>query len=167
MVMKRTALATLIATAMTVWAQPPMAPMPGAPEWPQGDPRSPQSNQGAPAYQQAPDNGPDDQDADAPDRGVARISYMNGNVSVRRGDSGDLIAAAVNAPLTIGDRIVTGDGRAEVQFDSANLIRLGPGSEVRLSELQYHHYQIQVAAGTASFRVLRDSDAQVEISTPS
>ena len=42
MVMKRLALA-LIATAITVWAQPPQPPMPGAPEWPQGDPRSPQS----------------------------------------------------------------------------------------------------------------------------
>ena len=92
---------------------------------------------------------------------------MTGNVSMRRGDSGDLVAAAVNAPVTIGDRVVTGDGRAEVQFDAANLIRLGPGTEVRFSELQFQRYQIQIAAGSASFRVLRDSDAQVEISTPS
>ncbi len=170
MVMQRTALAILIATATAVWAQQPMPPMPGAPEYPQGDPRSPQSNQGPPAYNgapQGPENGPDDPEADAPDRGVARISFIGGNVSVRRGDSGDLIAAAVNAPLTIGDRIETGDGRAEVQFDSANMIRLGPSSEVRFSELQYHRYQIQIAAGSVSFRVLRDSDAQVEISTPS
>ncbi|MBZ5603555.1 MAG: FecR family protein [Acidobacteriia bacterium] len=158
--MKRLALATsMIATALTVWAQQ----FPGAPEYPQGDPRSPQGNQGV----GVPDNGPDDAQADAPDRGVARISFMNGNVSVRRGDSGDMVAAIVNAPLTIGDRLVTADGRAEVQFDSANMIRLGPASEVRFSELQYHRYQIQVAAGTVSFRVLRDSDAQVEISTPS
>lgn len=133
--------------------------MPGAPEYPQGDARSPQGNQGIQSS--------DDEQADAPDRGVARISFLGGNVSVRRGDSGDLIAAAVNAPLTIGDRIVTGDGRAEVQFDSANLVRLGPSTEVRFSELQYHRYQIQLAAGTISFRVLRDSDAQTEISTPS
>ena len=30
------------------------------------------------------------------ERGVARISVINGDVSVRRGDSGDLIAAAIN-----------------------------------------------------------------------
>src|SRR5579872_5651062 len=165
--MKRIALATMIATALTVWAQPPM---PGVPEYPQGDPRSPQTNQGLGAPQgtpQGPDANRNDEQADAPDRGVARISVMNGNVSVRRGDSGDLVAAIVNAPLTIGDRLVTGDGRAEVQFDSANMLRLGPSSEVRFSELQYHRYQIQIAAGVASFRVLRDSDAQVEISTPS
>jgi hypothetical protein len=93
---------------------------------------------------------------------------MLGNVSVRRGDSGELVAAAVNAPLVAGDRIVTSDtGRAEVQFDFSNLIRLGPSTEVRLSELAYHRYQIQIATGTTIFRVVRDTDAQVEISTPS
>ena len=111
---------------------------------------------------------PADSDGDAPDRGVARIAVMNGNVSVRHGDSSDLVAAIVNAPLTIGDRVVTGDdGRAEVQLDFANFIRLAPGTEVRLSELQRGAYQIQIAAGTATFRVLRDTDAQIEISTPS
>jgi hypothetical protein len=164
---RNAALAAIIATTLTVWAQP-MPPLPGAPEYPQGDPRSPQGNRGLqPA--QGPNNGtPDDGQGDAPDRGVARISYMNGSVSVRLGDSGDLVAGIVNAPLTIGDRVVTGAGsRAEVQFDSANFLRLGPSSEVRLSELRYHRDQIQVAAGTVSFRVLRDSDTQVEISTPS
>jgi FecR protein len=104
----------------------------------------------------------------APNRGVARISYMTGNVSVRRGDSGELVAAILNAPLTIGDRIVTGDnGRAEVQLDFSNVIRIGPSSEVRLSDLEQGRYQYQIAMGTTSFRVLRDANAQVEISTPS
>ena len=99
---------------------------------------------------------------------MARISFINGNVSVRRGDSADLVAAALNAPLTIGDRLVTGDAaRAEVQLDYANIVRLGPSSEVRFSELQRGRCQIQIAAGSVTFRVLRDSDAQVEISTPS
>jgi len=109
-----------------------------------------------------------DEEGKAPDRGVARISFMNGNVSVRRGDSGDLVAAIMNVPLTAGDRLVTADSaRAEVQLDFANLVRLGPATEVRFSDLEYHRYQIQVATGTISFRILRDSDAQVEISTPS
>ena len=54
-----------------------------------------------------------------------------------------------------------------MQLDYANIVRLGPSSEVRFSELQRGRYQIQIAAGTATFRVLRDTDAQVEISTPS
>lgn len=111
---------------------------------------------------------PADEEGKSPDRGVARISFMNGNVSVRRGDSGDLVAAILNVPLTAGDRLVTADnGRAEVQFDFANFVRLGAATEVRFSDLEYHRFQLQVATGTVSFRILRDSDAQIEISTPS
>lgn len=105
-------------------------------------------------------------DAD-PGRGVARISVINGDVSVRRGDSGDWVAAAVNAPLVVQDTIATGPGsRAEVQFDYANMLRLASNTEVRLSELEYRRYQVQVARGTVEFRVLRNSDADVEVSTP-
>jgi Family of unknown function (DUF6600)/FecR protein len=111
---------------------------------------------------------PDYDGGDAPDHGVARLSFMNGNVSVYRGDSGEMVDGVLNAPLTATDRVVTAEGaRAEVQFDAANLIRLGPATEVRLSELEYGRFQIQVALGTTSFRVLQDSGAQVEISTPS
>ncbi|HEY4359899.1 MAG TPA: DUF6600 domain-containing protein [Bryobacteraceae bacterium] len=116
--------------------------------------------------QQAPQGAPDD-NGDSPDHGVARLSIVQGNVSVRHGDAGDLTAAAVNAPLVETDRVATGDqGRAEIQFDWANMIRLAPGSEVRLSQLQYKQYQVQIAAGTTMFRVLRQTDAQVEVSTP-
>jgi hypothetical protein len=99
---------------------------------------------------------------------VARISVINGEVSVRRGDTGDWVAAALNAPVVVEDRLTTGTGsRAEVQFDWANMIRLASSSEIRFSELEYHRYQVQVARGLVTFRVLRDIDAQVEISTPS
>ena len=60
-----------------------------------------------------------DNSADTPNRAVARISIINGVVSVRRGDSGEAVAAALNAPLTSTDRLLTGEGsRAEIQFDS-------------------------------------------------
>jgi hypothetical protein len=113
-----------------------------------------------------------DDTAAAPDqaaaRAVARISIINGVVSVRRGDSGEAVAAALNAPLTSTDRLLTGEGsRAEIQFDGLNMIRLAPSTEVRLGELAYHHYQVQIATGTTLFRVLRDNDAEIEISTPS
>lgn len=102
----------------------------------------------------------DDQVADDVARGVARISFLNGDVSVRRGDSGEIVAAAINAPLVLQDSLLTGSGAtAEIQFDSANMIRLGQDSEVRLTELAYHRAQMQVANGTVTFRILRDSDA--------
>jgi hypothetical protein len=105
---------------------------------------------------------------EGPGRGVARISVISGDVSVRRGDAGEWIAAAINAPLVVQDRLVCGpQSRAELQFDYANMIRLDENSEVRLSELEYQRYQLQIARGTATFRVLRDSRSDVEISTPS
>jgi len=106
-------------------------------------------------------------DPGAPERGVARISVMDGEVSVRRGDTGEWVAAALNAPLMVEDRLATGQGaRAEVQFDSANLVRVGANAEIRLAQLDYGHYNVQVAHGTVTFRVLRDSRSQVELSTP-
>ncbi|MFN7920586.1 MAG: DUF6600 domain-containing protein [Bryobacteraceae bacterium] len=110
----------------------------------------------------------DRDEEDVPGRGVARMSLMNGDVTVRRGDSGDVTAAAINAPLMVEDRIYTGPGaHAEVQFDHANMIRLSANAEIRLSEIEQRRYTVQVARGLTTFRVLRDSESEVEISTPS
>src|SRR5436190_7472200 len=106
-------------------------------------------------------------DGDAPDHGVARISLVNGDVTVRRGDTGDLTAAAPNGPLLVNDLLATGqNSTAEIQFDAANMIRLGNTSEVRIGELEYGRYLLQSADGTSMFRVLRNNNADVEISTP-
>lgn len=106
-------------------------------------------------------------DDDGPGRGVARLSLMNGDVSVRRGDSGDWVAAAINAPLMVEDRVLTGAGsRSEVQFDYFHRLRLAEDSEVRLSELEYRKYQIQIARGTVTLSALKGGDAQIELSTP-
>jgi hypothetical protein len=100
-------------------------------------------------------------------RGVARISVLNGDVSVKRGDSGEVVAAGLNAPVMVQDTLLTGpSSRAEIEFDYANALRVGASSEVRLSELSSGKYQLQVGAGTTTFRVLRQSQSQVEIATP-
>ena len=110
--------------------------------------------------------------ADAPEedgsgRGVARISLLNGDVTVRRGDSGDWVAAAVNAPLLAEDRVLTGvNSRAEVQLDYYNRIRLAGDTEIRFAELEWHKYQIQIAHGTAIFAALPGTDDQIEFATP-
>ncbi|HXM40658.1 MAG TPA: DUF6600 domain-containing protein [Bryobacteraceae bacterium] len=117
--------------------------------------------------QSAPDAAGPMQDPGAPERGVARISIVNGEVSVHRGDSGDWVTAVVNAPLMVEDRVATGaSSRAEVQFDSSNLIRVGANAEIRLAELGVNHYHLQIAHGTVTFRVLRESQSRVEIDTP-
>src|ERR1700733_12257390 len=103
-----------------------------------------------------------------PGRAVARISVLNGDVSVRRGDSGDVVAAALNAPLMADDRLLTSSSsRAEVQLDASNMIRIGPNAEVRFTAMDVKSFQIQIAAGTVTFRTLRASQVLVEVDTPS
>src|SRR5271157_2851534 len=108
------------------------------------------------------------QDPDDMNRGVGRISLMNGQVSVQRGDSGEWVAGVVNAPLIAGDRVATAENsRAEVQFDSSNLFRMGANAEVHLTQLEAARYQLEFAKGILTFRVLRPTDASVEVDTPS
>ncbi|HYM12468.1 MAG TPA: DUF6600 domain-containing protein [Bryobacterales bacterium] len=111
-------------------------------------------------------NAPPDAQQDA-DRAVARVSLMNGNVTSQRGDSGDWIAATVNAPLVTGDRVyAAGASRAEVQFDYADFLRLGENTEVRLADLENRRYQLQVSKGILTYSIQRDMPADVEIDTP-
>src|SRR5690349_21369120 len=108
------------------------------------------------------------QDPDDQKRGVARVSVVQGDVSVQRGDSGDWVAATVNTPLMSNDRIATGpNSRAEIQFDGANVLRMGGEVEVDLSQMEGGRYQMAVAHGTVTFRVLRTSNIDIEVDTPS
>src|SRR3984893_4969813 len=68
--------------------------------------------------------------------GVARISLIQGDVSVQRGDTGDWAAAALNQPLVGGDRISTGDSsQAELQLDHSNILRLGNNAHAKIATL--------------------------------
>jgi hypothetical protein len=100
--------------------------------------------------------------------GVARLSIVQGDVNVKRGDTGQLVVAIINAPLMTQDHVQTSPGsRAEVQLDYANVVRLAPNTDIGFADLEYHRYQIQLGAGTIIYRVLRNQDAQVEVDTPS
>jgi hypothetical protein len=136
-------------------------PQQGYPQ--QGYPQQgyPQQAQGYPS-QQLPQAAPDQ-----PGQSVARLSVINGDASVRRGDSGEWVAAILNAPLMAGDSIsVAAGGSAELQLDFGNFVRIAGDSEIRLSALDNGRYQIQVAKGLITWRVLRDTNTQAEISTP-
>jgi len=101
-------------------------------------------------------------------RAVARVSLINGDVSVRRGDSGEWVAAVINAPLLSTDDLVTGqNSRAEIEFDASNVLRIGGNAEVKFAQLEYGRYQLDVARGTVTFRVLRASNVNTELDTPS
>ena len=104
------------------------------------------------------------QDPDDLKRGVARISLMNGEVSVRRGDTSDWVAGVINAPLLTDDRVATGpNSRSEVQFDSSNMLRLGANAELRLTQLENNRFQMELARGVVTYRVrLRLDSAELK-----
>src|SRR5579862_1476994 len=129
------------------WAQQ------GLPPAPQGYPPAPQGQGQPPAQAQSPA---------ATDPGVARVSYIHGDVSMQRGDSGDTSAVTVNTPLESGDKILTGDAsRAEVQLDFANVLRLDEHAQADLATLTNSQIQIQLAQGLTSFEALKGSQADV------
>jgi hypothetical protein len=98
---------------------------------------------------------------------VARVSVISGTVSTQRADTGEWDAAALNTPLTSGDKISTGDdGRTEVQLDYANVLRLSHGSQANLVSMTNSQFQIQLATGLADYVVLKGAQATAEIDTP-
>jgi FecR protein len=109
--------------------------------------------------------GQPDQSGPAP--GVARLSVIQGNVSTQRGDNGEWVAATVNTPVAVGDRVSTGpDGRAEIQLDSANVIRLSSNTTVKVANITRENIQVQVGKGLVTYAVVRPGEANAEIDTP-
>ncbi len=99
--------------------------------------------------------------------GVARVSVIQGDVSVQRGDTGDWSAAALNQPLVAGDRISTGDrSKAELQLDHANILRLGNNSLAKIATAERAQIQVQIGQGLAYYTVSKESGSAVEIDTP-
>jgi hypothetical protein len=92
---------------------------------------------------------------------------IHGAVSTQRGDSGDWSAAILNQPVVGGDKVSTGDGgRAELQLDFANILRLGANSKANVANLTKDRIQIQVGQGIANYTVFEQSETEPEIDTP-
>jgi Family of unknown function (DUF6600)/FecR protein len=99
--------------------------------------------------------------------GAARISFIHGDVSMQRGDSGETSAVDLNTPLAPGDKVFTGaDSRAEIQLDWADILRLDQNAQANIATLEQNRIQVQLSQGLAFFSVLKGSQAQVEIDTP-
>ena len=109
--------------------------------------------------------GQPDQSGPAP--GVARLSVVQGNVSTQRGDNGEWVAATVNTPVAVGDRVSTGpDGSAEIQLDSANVLRLSHNATAKIANISRENIQVQVGQGLVTYAVVRPGEANAEIDTP-
>ncbi len=100
---------------------------------------------------------------------VARVSLVAGSVSFARGDDpDDWQTADLNVPMTLGDRVWTGDdGRIELQVHGGNLVRLASRTDLQALNLTNDVEQFSLALGTASFSVRRLGDDEVfEVDTP-
>jgi hypothetical protein len=106
------------------------------------------------------------QQNDPPSR-VARLSYLDGSVSLQPGGEGDWGNAAKNRPLTVADKLwVDKDSRAELQAGQASL-HLGSMTALSFLNLDENIMQVRLAEGSANFRVreLREGDLY-EVDTP-
>jgi hypothetical protein len=100
---------------------------------------------------------------------VARLSYMDGSVSYARGDQpDDWQAADRNVPMTIGDRVYTGNrSRLELQVQGGDSIRLGAQTDLAALNLTDDTKQFSIKAGVGSFHVRNlDQNEVFEIDTP-
>ena len=104
--------------------------------------------------------------ADPPSR-VARMGYLSGAVSLSPAGENDWIQAAINRPLTTGDRVWTDAGaRAEVQIGGA-AIRMNAATGLAILNLDDSIAQLQLSQGSLNVRVRRLAPNQAfEVDTP-
>ena len=110
---------------------------------------------------------PASNDANDPPTRVARISYIDGSVSLQPGGVGDWGSAARNRPMTVGDKIWTDkDSRAELQTGVVS-IHLGSMTALSFLNLDQNITQMRLAEGAINFRVkeIREGDTY-EVDTP-
>jgi hypothetical protein len=102
---------------------------------------------------------------------LSRISLIDGELLIQRGDDEEWTAASVNMPLRPHDRLWTTDGaRSEVQFDDGSAVRIAENTNLDLLGLDSSLTHLQLTLGVASFttpvsrRGVRE--VSVEIDTP-
>ena len=144
---------------------------------PSSEEATPANNEPAPALAPNYPQGPNGETApslggtaprsEGPAPSVARISFVRGDVSTQRGDSGDWGSTTVNAPVVRGDQVATGENaRTEIQLDYANILRLAGHTQAKIADLTARRIQVQVGQGYASYTLLKGSEADVEIDSP-
>lgn len=113
---------------------------------------------------QAQDNEP--VEADPPDR-AARLSFLQGDVSMQPAGEDDWAPAMLNRPLTTGDKLWTEPGgRAEVQVGPA-AVRLDSDTGFSFLNVDDDTIQMRMTAGVVNVRVRwLDQNDHIEIDTP-
>ncbi len=89
----------------------------------------------ATAQTPTPQNTQELKDAKYTNESVARLSFIEGKAFVQRASDLGFEEAALNMPISEGDRIATSEGRLEVHFGKGNYIRLDNDSKVDVLNL--------------------------------
>src|ERR1700730_13496844 len=96
---------------------------------------------------------PASNDANDPPTRVARVSFIDGSVSMQPGGVGDWGNAAINRPVTIGDKLwIDQNSRLELQAGEAS-IHLGGMTALSFLNLDQSVIQMRLAEGHINFRV--------------
>ena len=106
-------------------------------------------------------------DDDDPPSRVARLSYLQGEVSFNPSGTDDWVGAVVNRPITIGDKLwADNNARAELQVGSA-VLRLSGQTGLSFLNLDDRIMQISLTEGTLNLKVRRlGADESIEVDTP-
>lgn len=112
------------------------------------------------------DAGATAESGDPPSR-VARLSVTQGDVSFQASGSGAWGVASLNSSVTTGDRLVAdAGGRAELEIGSL-AVRIGPSTDVTVTNLTDGLLQLGVPAGSLRLSVYRmEASDTIEVDTP-
>ncbi|TRZ89552.1 hypothetical protein D4R89_05935 [bacterium] len=107
---------------------------------------------------------------DYSDYSIARLNYVKGEVSVQRASDLGTETAEVNLPLVEGDKLLTKDGQAEVQFGRRNYLRVDSFSQVEFAVLPSESksgIKVHLLEGRAYLRVGSPGEEKsVEVHSP-
>ncbi|MGA2650297.1 MAG: FecR domain-containing protein [Terracidiphilus sp.] len=94
---------------------------------------------------------------------VVRISYVEGDVRIARGEQNEKPAgpvwekATADLPLEVGFSLVTGTGRAEIEFEDASTLYLGENSVLTFNDLHTRsgiaHTEVALLSGTVTLHI--------------
>ncbi|MEO8649706.1 MAG: DUF6600 domain-containing protein, partial [Acidobacteriota bacterium] len=97
----------------------------------------------------------DDYIPDVTDR-VARISFITGDVQIKRADTGEWEKAVLNLPIVEGDEITTeGGGRFEIQFNAVTHLRVAENSYLRITGLSDDGIALSLPQGSLTLRAVK------------
>ncbi len=95
---------------------------------------------------------------------IARVSYLEGDVRVSRGEqskhgkTSDWEQAVANLPLQTGYSLVTGNGRAEIEFEDDSTLYLGEDSVLLFNDLHttagVPRTEVALLSGTVTLHVM-------------